>query len=1562
MSLPTPTLPQTYDQLYSGRKWPSITITFSFPSASSQFSSSSDGQAPGFVTLLASGKEAARLALSLWDDLIIPDFREVNASSGTVNSDLEFGLSQTSADFAYGYYPPSGSIWFNAKYGDASGPDNNLVNPVLGRHGFLTYIHEIGHALGLDHSGEYNGTGVWNPLNFHDSTVFSVMSYFGPSWGDGEGEVAWADWVGADNITYSPQTPMLNDVYVIQRVYGVETTTRLGETIYGFNSNIAGDSAKIFDFSRNKNPILTIFDSGGNDTLDLSGWSTASFIDLRQGRFSSCNSMTNNIAIAFGCDIENAIGGSGSDKITGNFLSNILKGGAGNDFFDGQGGSDQIYGGTGTDTVYFNQSSSSYQITAYQSYATVTNAGVTTVVYEVEYLQFSDNKILISSLNSAADSTAPTVLSFAPADGATNVPAGNNITLTFSENIARGTGTITLRSGSATGAIIESFDSATSSRLSISGATLTIDPTNNLSDNTNYYLVISSGNIADVAGNSFSGVSSYDFKTSSSDTTAPTVVTFAPADGATKVSAGNNITLTFSENIARGTGTITLRSGSATGTIIESFDPATSSRISISGAMLTIDPTSSLPAGTQVFVTFSDGSIKDLAGNSYSGIATYDFTTEVTVTSDDYPNSTSTSGVLLVDGRASDGQLETAGDIDAFKVTLVAGTTYIFSLTKASGSLDPRLALYDPELKLLALNNDYGSSRDSRIVFTASTGGTYYLQASDFSGLATGSYKLQVTTQPDTSSPTILSFLPADGATSVTVDSNISISFSEDIKPGTGTITLRSGSATGTIIESFDVATSSRLAIIGPRLTIDPTSSLPAGTQVFVTFSSGSIIDLAGNSYLGSSSYDFKTADASVVDDYPNSTNTNAILNIDGTPTRGAIESSGDFDFFRVTLVAGTTYTFSLINKSGSLDPYLALYDASRNVVAFNDDSTDGSSNRTRNSNIVFTANYSGIYFIRASDYEQAATGTYELRGQTSASVIDDYPDSSKTRGEVSIGGSPVTATFETTGDADRLKVTLVAGTTYAFSMRATSGSVDPNLELYGQDLQLLAENDDYDGSSRNSKIIYTATSSGVYYLRATDYNNDATGSYTLSAEIIIDDYPNSISTPGTITVNGSAADGKIEFSGDLDVFKVSLIAGTSYKFALTNASGSLDPYLELYDSDTNKVAYNDDENATTRNSVISFTAQYSGIYYLRASDYDSEAVGSYKLTATSMGANRFPAFSTPSQAVSTNEDASKVITLAATDADGDPLIYTVSSAVAKGTVSISGSTAIYTPDKDYNGTDSFVIRASDGKGGTATQTINMTVTPVNDAPVFVSASQTISAVVGTAKTITLAVADVDGDTLTYTVAMPGKGAASISGSTLTYTSATSASGSDSFAVTASDGKGGTATQTFSVTLDDYANTTSSRGVVTVGGTATKGSIEFAGDTDVFRVTLQAGVTYKFSMTATTGSLDPYLFLFDPTVTQVASNGDNGSSKNSEFTYTAPTSGSYLLSAEDTDSSVGSYTITAVRANRPLAFFNSSETVSTSTIVLDGVMQAGASTADYATASAAFGWNFITFG
>jgi hypothetical protein len=114
-------------------------------------------------------------------------------------------------------------VYFNAT-------EPSLVNTAVGEYGFQTFVHEIGHALGLNHMGDYNGDGNWSPSSYQDSVVLSVMSYFGPA--QRGAQLLTRRWHAGrlggrtNGTTYSPQTPMVNDVMAIQAIYGASTTTR----------------------------------------------------------------------------------------------------------------------------------------------------------------------------------------------------------------------------------------------------------------------------------------------------------------------------------------------------------------------------------------------------------------------------------------------------------------------------------------------------------------------------------------------------------------------------------------------------------------------------------------------------------------------------------------------------------------------------------------------------------------------------------------------------------------------------------------------------------------------------------------------------------------------------------------------------------------------------------------------------------------------------------------------------------------------------------------------------------------------------------------------------------------------------------------------------------------------------------------------------------------------------------------------------------------------------------------------------------------------------------------
>ena len=137
-------------------------------------------------------------------------------------------------------------------------------------------LHEVLHAMALSHPGNYNGQGPTyaNDAEFVEDTVqYSVMSYFA------------AAFTGADHslgsVLYGARTPLLYDILALHSLYAPNMSTRAGDTVYGFNSNTGATSP--FNFAVTTGPVVAIWDAGGIDTIDLSGYSSGSLIDLNEG-------------------------------------------------------------------------------------------------------------------------------------------------------------------------------------------------------------------------------------------------------------------------------------------------------------------------------------------------------------------------------------------------------------------------------------------------------------------------------------------------------------------------------------------------------------------------------------------------------------------------------------------------------------------------------------------------------------------------------------------------------------------------------------------------------------------------------------------------------------------------------------------------------------------------------------------------------------------------------------------------------------------------------------------------------------------------------------------------------------------------------------------------------------------------------------------------------------------------------------------------------------------------------------------------------------------------------
>jgi len=334
--------------------------------------------------LTAAGQQLANWAFEVWGATTGLAFQRVTSGGEIVLDDNQSGAFAGPSNIdGFGEFNNAtvnvGTSWL-ASYGTS-----------VDSYSFLTYLHEIGHALGLGHAGEYDGQATYGIDNLYqnDSYQMSILSYF-----------SVRDNTSVQGVDGLPITPMLADLLAMGWGYG-PLVAFVGDTVWGANNNLGGILGQVFatmagEVAANPaifgagGPVLyTIVDTGGNDLLDVSYSNADARVDLRGGQFSDVAGQQNSIAIAVGTVVESLRLGNGNDRAIGNDANNVITGGRGNDTIDG---------GLGIDTAVINDTRAAVAVSINGAAVTLSSTDGVDVFTNMDFFRFSDQTISLAEL------------------------------------------------------------------------------------------------------------------------------------------------------------------------------------------------------------------------------------------------------------------------------------------------------------------------------------------------------------------------------------------------------------------------------------------------------------------------------------------------------------------------------------------------------------------------------------------------------------------------------------------------------------------------------------------------------------------------------------------------------------------------------------------------------------------------------------------------------------------------------------------------------------------------------------------------------------------------------------------------------------------------------------------------------------------------------------------------------------------------------------------------------------------------------------------------------------
>ena len=593
-------------------------------------------------------------------------------------------------------------------------------------------------------------------------------------------------------------------------------------------------------------------------------------------------------------------------------------------------------------------------------------------------------------------------------------------------------------------------------------------------------------------------------------------------------------------------------------------------------------------------------------------------------TIDDYTQDSTTTGRLQEGGQIS-AKFEQGGDSDWFRITLAANSYYTFqlaatALTDGAGSFG--LYLSQPGGGMLSPVWSNMSAKGMTGMFKSSVAGDYFISAANYTYSATMPYSYTLSAGAAVADDA--------GDTEQTAGRIALRQAVSGIFEGPGDVdaykvTLEKG-VTYTARQGYDAGSTYSMSVsVADSGGQAVAAYLSGNSYSFTAAASGDYYFLAsGGNYSGTASPYTLTVEAAVDDRSAGIAGAGALRV--GASTKGQLEVAGDKDWYAVTLSAGQVYWLTAKpdhSVPGGNYSYgyaqLQLFDSSGKLLA----AETGASGDTV---LQYVPTRTGTYYFEVgASPSSVMTGSY--LAHAAVGVQDDYGNDRAGARQVAVG-STTSGKLELASDIDMFKFSVKAGSTYLFELKAQNNVGSPYLQLAGQDAGGSSSGlVSYSKPGVTDYRIYTASYTGDYFLAVDNTSSAGTAGYTLQvSEPAGDDFAAGTATTAALATGARLA-GSLDYLGDTDWIRVSMVAGNKYAFVLggrNSGDGTLDTGngqagLALVSGPNGSYYHGMTSLGGLSTPGYSFSCELSGDYYLSvasSSYYSGGVTGTYTVSA----------------------------------------------------------------------------------------------------------------------------------------------------------------------------------------------------------------------------------------------------------------------------------------------------------------------------------------------------------